>query len=178
MGSVVSCKKENKKLFGRKITFYAELNIRVTCNRNKYCRVIMKIINLKIMNMKTLKFSLLVCSFSFLFFQVKSQQKEIDKINELNKKIYSREDEEVNQVYDWGFKVTMVSTIDIGAGSVEVSARPILPNTRSTSGNFFNSPSMVCRIFPASVNVRPGNDEGMYKMLPSFSGGMNSLPNL
>jgi arginyl-tRNA synthetase len=37
-------------------------------------------------------------------------KKEIDA---LNKKIYSREDEEVNQVYDWGFKVTMEAFEDL-----------------------------------------------------------------
>jgi hypothetical protein len=35
---------------------------------------------------------------------------------------------------DLGLRVTTVSIIDSGAGSVEVSARPILPSTRSTSG--------------------------------------------
>jgi arginyl-tRNA synthetase len=37
-------------------------------------------------------------------------KKEIDA---LNKKIYSREDEEVNEVYDWGFKVTMEAFEDL-----------------------------------------------------------------
>jgi hypothetical protein len=34
-----------------------------------------------------------------------------------------------------GLRITVVSIIEKGAGSVEVSARPALPNTRSTSGN-------------------------------------------
>jgi hypothetical protein len=34
-----------------------------------------------------------------------------------------------------GFNVTVTSIMLNGAGSVEVSARPALPNTRSTSGN-------------------------------------------
>ncbi len=34
-----------------------------------------------------------------------------------------------------GFKTTTVSIIENGAGSVEVSARPAFPKTRSTSGN-------------------------------------------
>src|SRR5437868_3074434 len=34
-----------------------------------------------------------------------------------------------------GFKVTTVSSIESGAGSVDVSARPALPATRATSGN-------------------------------------------
>ena len=33
-----------------------------------------------------------------------------------------------------GFRLTIVSIIEKGAGSVEVSARPALPWTRSTSG--------------------------------------------
>ncbi len=35
------------------------------------------------------------------------------EIDILNKKIYSREDEEVNEVYDWGFKVTMEAFEDL-----------------------------------------------------------------
>ena len=38
-----------------------------------------------------------------------------------------------------GFRTTTVSIIENGAGSVEVSARPALPNTRSTSGNVFSN---------------------------------------
>src|SRR4051794_10037779 len=34
-----------------------------------------------------------------------------------------------------GFKVTTVSSMESGAGSVDVSARPALPATRATSGN-------------------------------------------
>ena len=41
---------------------------------------------------------------------------------------------------DFGFSRTVVSIIVSGAGSVDVSARPILPNTRSTSGR----PSASC----------------------------------
>ena len=37
--------------------------------------------------------------------------------------------------WDGGFSKMVVSIIDSGAGSVEVSARPALPRTLSTSGN-------------------------------------------
>ena len=35
------------------------------------------------------------------------------EIDAINKKIYTREDEELNQVYDWGFKVTMQAFEDL-----------------------------------------------------------------
>ena len=56
---------------------------------------------------------------------------------------------------------TIVSTISIGAGSVAVLARPILPNTRSTSGNSFSSRSMRCSTLAASVADMPGGAVGM-----------------
>src|ERR1035441_9537289 len=37
--------------------------------------------------------------------------------------------------WDFGFSEITVSIMENGAGSVDVSARPALPNTRSTSGN-------------------------------------------
>src|SRR2546422_8789975 len=43
-----------------------------------------------------------------------------------------------------------------GAGSVDVSARPALPNTDSTSGNCFKRWSIVCSSFCASVTASPG----------------------
>ncbi len=60
-----------------------------------------------------------------------------------------------------GFRVTTVSTMDRGAGSVGLVDRPILPNTRSTSGKLFSSRSMDWRTFPASVIDRPGKAVGM-----------------
>ncbi len=36
---------------------------------------------------------------------------------------------------DWGLRRMVVSTIEYGAGSVAVSARPTLPKTVATSGN-------------------------------------------
>ena len=44
-----------------------------------------------------------------------------------------------------GFRTTVVSIIENGAGSVEVSARPALPKTRSTSGKDFRIRSWVCK---------------------------------
>ena len=35
------------------------------------------------------------------------------EIDEINKKIYSRSDEKINEIYDWGFKVTMEAFEDI-----------------------------------------------------------------
>ena len=60
-----------------------------------------------------------------------------------------------------GFRRTVVSTIESGAGSVEVSARPALPNTRSTSGNVFNRRSWICSSRCASASEIPGSVVGM-----------------
>ncbi len=48
-----------------------------------------------------------------------------------------------------------------GRGSVEVSARPALPNTRSTSGKACNCLSIVCRSRCASATEMPGTVVGM-----------------
>ena len=40
-------------------------------------------------------------------------KEEIDKINELNKKIYAKSDKEINEIYDWGFDVTMEAFEDL-----------------------------------------------------------------
>ncbi len=77
---------------------------------------------------------------------------------------------------DLGFSVTTVSIMDSGAGSVEVSARPILPSTRSTSGNEAMIRSVICSSRPASVIEIPGMVVGMYISDPSSRGGMNSFP--
>ena len=76
-----------------------------------------------------------------------------------------------------GFSTMVVSIIESGAGSVEVSARPALPNTRSTSGNLRSCLSIVCRRRWASATEMPGIVVGMYSKEPSFNGGMNSDPN-
>ncbi len=60
-----------------------------------------------------------------------------------------------------GFKTTLVSAIENGAGSVEVSARPALPNTRSTSGIVLSSRSCTCSQRSASVTEMPGSVVGM-----------------
>ena len=44
-----------------------------------------------------------------------------------------------------GLSWTTVSTIDSGAGSVALSERPALPNTRATSGTERISRSWICR---------------------------------
>ncbi len=60
-----------------------------------------------------------------------------------------------------GFKMIVVSIIDIGAGSVAVSARPTLPKTRSTSGNEAMMRSVRCRMFLACCVETPGSVVGM-----------------
>ncbi len=60
-----------------------------------------------------------------------------------------------------GLSVTTVSAMARGAGSVAVSARPILPNTVSTSGNSLRRRSISWRIFAASATDIPGNALGM-----------------
>lgn len=75
-----------------------------------------------------------------------------------------------------GFRTTVVSIIENGAGSVEVSARPAFPKTRSTSGNDLRMRSWTCRTRLASVTDRPGKVVGMYRIVPSLRGGMNSCP--
>ncbi len=75
-----------------------------------------------------------------------------------------------------GFRMAMDSIMDIGAMSVAVSARPILPSTISTSGTRAMAASRCWRIAFACPVPMPGNMDGMSMMLPSFSGGMNSLP--
>ena len=75
-----------------------------------------------------------------------------------------------------GFRTITVSSIDSGAGSVGVSARPAFPSTRSTSGNRLMMRSVAwsrCCAFAIDI---PGAVDGMYKRVPSSSGGMNSEP--
>ena len=62
---------------------------------------------------------------------------------------------------DFGLRVTTVSSIESGAGSVEVPARPALPRTRSTSGNDLMIRSVTWRSFVASVIEMPGIVVGM-----------------
>ena len=58
--------------------------------------------------------------------------------------------------------MTVVSIIENGAGSVEVSARPALPNTRSTSGKDLSTRSCVSSSSFACCTEMPGRIvEGM-----------------
>ena len=75
-----------------------------------------------------------------------------------------------------GLKRIVVSIISSGAGSVAVSARPTLPNTRSTSGTDLIIRSVSCRSSAALAADNPGKAVGMYSRSPSSSGGMNSPP--
>ena len=75
-----------------------------------------------------------------------------------------------------GLNWIVVSNISIGAGSVAVSARPALPNTRATSGTVLIIRSVCCSSWPAFDADRPGSADGMYSRSPSSSGGMNSPP--
>jgi hypothetical protein len=63
--------------------------------------------------------------------------------------------------WSWGLSTTVVSIIENGAGSVEVSARPALPKMRSTSGNERRSWSCVWSSRLASVTLSPGSVVGM-----------------
>jgi hypothetical protein len=63
--------------------------------------------------------------------------------------------------WDCGFNMITVSSMDSGAGSVEVSARPALPSTRSTSGNCLMIRSVTWTSRCASVMDIPGIVVGM-----------------
>jgi len=60
-----------------------------------------------------------------------------------------------------GLSRMTVSIMESGAGSVEVSARPALPNTPFTSGKLFNTPSCACKSRRASEIEMPGSVVGM-----------------
>jgi hypothetical protein len=77
---------------------------------------------------------------------------------------------------DFGFKVTTVSSIESGAGSVGVSARPAFPRTWSTSGKLLMIRSVTWRSLCASVIEMPGIVVGMKNSASSSRGGMNSEP--
>src|ERR1039458_10729907 len=76
-----------------------------------------------------------------------------------------------------GLRTMSVSIMENGAGSVDVSARPALPKTRSTSGTVLMTRSICCSSFSAPVTDKPGKVVGMYRMVPSLRGGINSDPN-
>ena len=60
-----------------------------------------------------------------------------------------------------GLRVTTVSNMLSGAGSVGVSARPALPKTRSTSGNCLSMRSWTWSAARACVTDMPGSAVGM-----------------
>jgi hypothetical protein len=72
----------------------------------------------------------------------------------------------------------VVSIMVRGAGSVAVSARPILPNTVFTSGTVLIMRSDSCRSSAALPGLKPGRVVGMESRSPSSRGGMNSEPSL
>ena len=75
-----------------------------------------------------------------------------------------------------GLSMIVVSSISNGAGSVAVSARPALPNTRSTSGTDLIRRSVCCSSARTVSADTPGSVVGMYSRSPSSSSGMNSEP--
>ena len=60
-----------------------------------------------------------------------------------------------------GLSWIVVSNISIGAGSVAVSARPALPNTRATSGTVLIMRSVCCSNSPALAADSIGSAVGM-----------------
>ena len=60
-----------------------------------------------------------------------------------------------------GFSVMIVSIMESGAGSVDVSARPALPSTVRTSGKRIRMRSCSCIRRSASVTEMPGSVDGM-----------------
>ena len=61
----------------------------------------------------------------------------------------------------FGLNWIVVSNISSGAGSVAVSARPALPNTRATSGTVLIRRSVCCSSSEAFDADRPGSADGM-----------------
>ena len=75
-----------------------------------------------------------------------------------------------------GLSRMIVSNMETGEGSVEVSARPTFPRTCSTSGVSLMILSWMVMSRFASLIEMLGRVTGMKSRLPSFRGGMNSLP--
>ena len=75
-----------------------------------------------------------------------------------------------------GRKLTNVSTMSSGAGSVGVSARPPCRSTDSTSGKPRSRASRAFRSSAACVTLARGTVTGMSSIVPSSSGGMNATP--
>ena len=77
---------------------------------------------------------------------------------------------------DSGLRLTIVSVMFTGAGSVDVSARAILATTEATSGNFSIAAFCFLTMSIAWGSEIDGSVTGMNIKSPSFSGGMNSFP--
>src|SRR5690242_14661298 len=75
-----------------------------------------------------------------------------------------------------GFSSMIVSIIGTGALSVAELMRPALPSTFFTSGTVVMILSWICRMRFISALEASGSAMGMNRIVPSFSGGMNSLP--
>ena len=75
-----------------------------------------------------------------------------------------------------GRKLTTVSTMSIGAGSVGVSARPAFPTTWWTSGKLRVIASRRFRSSPTCVMFTLGRVVGMSMTASSPRGGMNRSP--
>ena len=75
-----------------------------------------------------------------------------------------------------GFRLTTVSVMFTGAGSVEVSARAIFATTDATSGDLRIASFCLRAMSTACASPIDGSVTGMNMRSPSLSGGMNSLP--
>ena len=75
-----------------------------------------------------------------------------------------------------GLRLTIVSVMFTGAGSVEVSARAIFATTEASSGKFWMASFCFLTISIACGSEIDGSVTGMNIRSPSLSGGMNSLP--
>jgi len=76
----------------------------------------------------------------------------------------------------FGLKMTTVSVMLMGAGSVAVSARPILPTTISTAGSAAMMRSCSRMSSVALVSEMEGSAMGIQSADSSSNGGMNSEP--
>ena len=78
--------------------------------------------------------------------------------------------------WSFGLKVTIVSVMLIGAGSVDVSARPIFPTTEATAGSCEIIRSCSRNNSVAFDNDMLGSVTGIHIAVSSSKGGMNSDP--
>src|SRR5207247_6604935 len=78
--------------------------------------------------------------------------------------------------WSFGLKVTIVSVMLIGAGSVDVSARPIFPTTEAIAGSCEIIRSCSRNNSVAFDNDMLGSVTGIHIAVSSSKGGMNSDP--